>query len=428
MKLLSFVASALLGIALVNSAFAAEYELELEVDAGKHDRKNVIVSKLIEIPEQFANEWIAGIVTKNKKGNGIEVQTGQLSLPSLLDNAPKPSEGKVVRELSFPLRDLPAGQKQIYSVVFKPEITDPLKGDEFAWHDTPGVSNELRLGEKPVLRYMYEPIDESNGAARERTFKPYHHVYNPAGSAIVTKGPGGLFPHHRGIYYGFMTCVYGNNQRADTWHCRDGAYQSHEGFQATATGPVLGRHVVEIDWHGKKKDVFAKEQREVTVYRLPGGNLIEFASRLKGTNGKIKVDGDPQHAGFQFRAAQEVADKTAKQTYYVRPDGADKPGKFRNWPDNKDHINLPWNALSFVVGDQRYTVAYLDSPNNPKDARFSERNYGRFGSYFVKEVPEGETLDVNYRVWIQDGEMTPEQIAPLSADFVDPPTVTVTKK
>jgi len=139
----------------------------------------------------------------------------------------------------------------------------------------------------------------------------------------------------------------------------------------------------------------------------------------------VHLDGDPQHAGFHFRASQEVPDKTAKQTYYIRPDGAGKFGETRNWPGQKTHINLPWDACCFVLGDQRYTVAYLDRPDNPKEARFSERDYGRFGSYFVKDLNAGDRLRVKYRIWLQEGEMKGEEIARLSADFVEPPTVTV---
>src|SRR5205807_770941 len=83
------------------------------------------------------------------------------------------------------------------------------------------------------------------------------------------------------------------------------------------------------------------------------------------------------------------------ETIYIRPDGDGKPGETRNWPAQKDHVNLPWNAMSFVLGDQRYTTAYLDKPTNPKEARCSEREYGRFGSYFVYEVTKEKPLAVN---------------------------------
>ena len=120
-----------------------------------------------------------------------------------------------------------------------------------------------------------------------------------------------------------------------------------------------------------------------------------------------------------------MPDKTKGKTYYLRPDGKGQPGKFRNWPGDKGHVNLPWNALSIVVGDQRYTVAMLDRPQNPKEARFSERDYGRFGSYFEYEIDENKPLQLNYRVWVQEGEMDVEGVQQLANDFVEPVEVTV---
>ena len=120
-----------------------------------------------------------------------------------------------------------------------------------------------------------------------------------------------------------------------------------------------------------------------------------------------------------------MPDKTAKQTYYIRPDGPGKFGETRNWPGQKAHVNLPWDAMTFVLGDQKYTAAYLDRPDNPKEARFSERDYGRFGSYFVREVTKDKPLTVRYRVWLQEGPMTVAEVAARSADFVEPVAVTL---
>jgi hypothetical protein len=191
-------------------------------------------------------------------------------------------------------------------------------------------------------------------------------------------------------------------------------------------GQVLGRHRITIGWHGKDKRVFAEEVRELTVYNVPGGQLVEFASRLNTAAGPVKLDGDPQHAGVQFRADNEVFAKTSDQTIFVRPDGVGKPGETRNWEPGtrKGPVNLPWNAMSFVLKSKRYTVAYLDHPKNPKEARFSEREYGRFGSYFECTLEKHKPLTVNYRFWLQDGLMKPEEVATLSTNFIVPVEVT----
>ena len=95
---------------------------------------------------------------------------------------------------------------------------------------------------------------------------------------------------------------------------------------------------------------FAKEKREVTVYNVPGGTLFEFASNLDALKPPVHLDGDPQHAGFHFRANNEVMTKTQKETYYLRPDGKGPlciqngkgPDETRNWdPPPKLPIHGP---------------------------------------------------------------------------------------
>jgi hypothetical protein len=396
---------------------AAPLTFTVTVDAGKQDRVNTPIC----VPLYLAGELDRVEVALLTDANG-KTFPGQLTRPSL-SNEQKPRPAAALpRELHFILPSLKADQTATFKVTVS---TDPVAlVDAFSWHDKPGESAELRYGARPVLRYMYKALAESSKESRDETFKVYHHLFDPSGKRLVTKGPGGQYTHHRGLFYGFK-CSYGDKKTADTWHCPPGTHLAHEKFLVSEAGPVLGRHRVQIGWHGPGKERFAVEERELTVYNLPGGPLVEFASKLTSTVGSLTVGGDPQHAGFHFRADNEVSAKTKGQTYYLRPDGKDRPGATRNWPKDKEHVNLPWNAMSFVLGEQRYTAAYLDRPTNPKEARFSERDYGRFGSYFEHTLEDKKPLVVNYRLWLREGEMTGAQVGALSADFVTPPAVTV---
>jgi hypothetical protein len=350
--------------------------------------------------------------------DGVVYPLAQVGGP-ILHSATDGGDGRSPGWLYLTVKKLDAGKRITVKATTEKADWDARNS---GWRDSDGKHLELSLDGRPVLRYMYEPLDTSSKARRDETYKPYHHLFDSIGKRLVTKGPGGLFPHHRGLYYGFNKITYGDNQQADTWHCNRGEWQSHEKFISQEAGPLLGRHRVAIDWHGRDGKVFLKEERELTAYNLPKGTLVEFASKLTSTGGKVHLDGDPQHAGFQFRASQEVPDKTKNQTYYLRPDGKDKPGSFRNWPGHKSHENLPWNALSFVLGETRYTAVYLDHSKNPKPARYSERDYGRFGSYFAADVTPDKPLVVNYRLWLQEGEMTVEEATALSRAFVEPAT------
>ena len=64
---------------------------------------------------------------------------------------------------------------------------------------------------------------------------------------------------------------------------------------------------------------------------------IDFDSTLSTTQPKVTLDGD-QHAGFQFRASNEVAESNAKQTFYIRPkDGKDEMGKTKKLASEQRH-------------------------------------------------------------------------------------------
>jgi hypothetical protein len=405
-------------VLLAAGAAFADKDLELTVAAGESDRVNDPVCVELSLPLDLAKTPAAVLVDPG--GNHIPAQLTEPGLARTRVTAP----GEVNRDLHFLLPKLAKGQ----TITLKTTLTAagaPLSGG-FSWSAKAGEYEELRLDGRPVLRYMNRAFDDSNDAAREQTYKVFHHLFDPAGQRLVTKGPGGQYTHHRGLFYGFNKVSYGD-VKLDIWHCpKGGTHQAHEKTHSAEAGPVLGRHRVLVGWYGPGKKRFALEERELTAYRVPGGSLVEFASRLRSEVAPpIKLDGDPQHAGFHFRADNEVSAKTKGQTYYLRPDGKGSPGQTRNWPQNKDHVNLPWDVMSFVLGEQRYSVAYLDRPTNPKEARFSERDYGRFGSYFAYELTKANPLVVAYRVWLQEGEMTGPQAAHLDACFVRPVRVTV---
>ena len=218
------------------------------------------------------------------------------------------------------------------------------------------------------------------------TFAVFHHVLDPKdGKTVLTNGAGltsdktQLYPHHRGLFFGFNKISYGD-QQCDVWHGHSGEFQAHEKLLEQTATPLFGAHTVLIGWHGKDGKKFAEERRELTAYNLPDGTLIDFASVLSTDQAKVHLDGDPQHAGFHFRACQDV-NKNKAETYYVRPDGVGKKGRLATGiPKPERSSESSWDAMSFLVKGKRYTVLYMDHPGNPKEARDSERDYGRLAA------------------------------------------------
>lgn len=299
------------------------------------------------------------------------------------------------------------------------------KAEEFSWHDTEGKHLDLKKGDRIIIRYQYEPIDASTPERRAETYKPFHHVYDWEGKETITKGAGGKFPHHRGIYYGFSRCSYTDKSgkefnKIDTWHCKK-AYQRHNYIMQQTADAEKANMISSISWFSNEGVEFAQEKRTMNVrFNEQEDLILDFFCFVAPLFPKMKLDGDPQHAGFQFRANNEVATSTAKQTYYIRPKtGKAEPGKTINWSaknDTEATRNLPWKAMSFVTGGERYTTLYIDNKRNPKPARYGERDYGRFGSYFATEISQESPLIVQYTLIIRKGEMTPEEIEQLVAE------------
>ena len=417
---------------LAANALHADQTVKFTVSAGQHDRSNVPINVEFALESSLKDAHAA---LQDDAGNWY---INQLTAPGLFAASAASNDSQGARELHFILPDLKAGQSKQFTLTIPGHAPisdeDGKPGNQFHWRDTPGEYDDLVFNNRPVLRYMYHALDESSKESRFATFKVFHHVFDPVtGNVLLTHTPDplGYYPHHRGVFYGFYRATYDGNKTCDIWHC-PAAFQEHSAFLASEAGPVLGRQLLEINWFaepklekGAKGDepnaLFAKERRQLTAYNIPGGTLIDFASRLTPLLPPLHLDGDPQHSGFHFRAADDVHSKYVKQTYFLRPDGkgpltehADmgpQGDETRNWDKDPakrspNTVNLPWDAMSFVLGDKRYTVAYLDNSRNPKESRGSERAYGRIGSYFVTDVTPEKPLDVNYRLWVQAGEMT----------------------
>jgi len=370
------------------------------VTGGKHDATNVVV-RLAEKPN------------------------GNLAGEGAVSAWIQPSGTGAV----FVVPALKAGETLTFPVAAVKRVSPPVYG----FKENKGESLDLVLGDKPVLRFVNRPRDEKN---HYLTFKPFHQMFDPTdGKTILSSGTyatpkDGKFPHHRGLFFGFNKIAYGDKQAADIWHGTKNVFSTTEKVTGIETGEVFAAHTAAITWHGTDGKTFATEARTVTVYNVPGGTLLDWSTELKTELEKVRLDGDPQHAGFHFRATQEVSSKTAKQTYYLRPDGKGKEGETRNWDakgKNPKTVNLPWNAMSFVTNEKRYTALRINHPDNPGETRGSERDYGRFGDYFEYDLTPSHPLKLKYRVWLQEGEMTTEKCEALAAGFTGKFAVKVSK-
>ena len=300
-------------------ASAATTTLDVTVAAGKHDRAGTPVCQTVTLPAAFADVKV--VTLKDDKDEPVAV--AQLTEPALLDDAPEAAaKGEVRRELHFILPPLKAGKSLKLKAVLdseKPEAVRrgrvPLEGHAWRIHaNSPSVTCRCCVTLQAVRRL------DAGKAIRD------------VQGLSSTLGPGRQAPgdQRRGRPQGALPAPPRHFLRLPRSHLRrrqedrhlalhQGASSERRKFLATEAGPVLGRQRVLIGWHGEDKELFAHEERELTVYNTPGGRLVEFASRLRPVKGTVHLDGDPQHAGFHFRAAIDVADEDGQGTNHLHP-------------------------------------------------------------------------------------------------------------
>ena len=395
-------------------------EIRLKVSA-KVDCVDVPVHTVIDLPASFANVPVDEIAVRIR-----QISRGMARIYGM------PIPGQIVMgsdkkaELWWVMPRAKAGSTNRWTANLKRREKEYK--DTFSWKDTEGKYMDLLFGGRKTTRYMYA-YDTSTKQRVFETYKPLHHVFDAQGTNLLTNGPDGehpytkgiKYPHHRGIFIGWNRLEFGG-QRFDLWHM-SGVAQVHQKFLEMAAGPVLARSNSLVHWNDKGGEAMIAEQRRVTVFGQsePTVLLLDFQSELKAVRGDVFLGGDPEHAGMQYRAHNDVATggKEVKATYLFHKDGIDA---------HRDK-DLPWAAMSCGLNGRRYSVQHMNHPDNPKQTLYSAyRDYGRFGAFFKKKISAGETLTLRYRILGVEGEM-PERGEPANkySGFVDGPKVEVLK-
>jgi len=278
--------------------------------------------------------------------------------------------------------------------------------DGFHWDEPHPGEYRLRLGDAPVIACM-TAYDDSTPEKREETYKVYTHVFGPKSGEVITKGPGGKYPHHRGIYLGWNKTIVGD-QSYDFWHCppQTGVHQRLNGVPEMQGDADQASITLSINWNDGEGKPVVKESRTLTVRKSgneDSGWIIDVRSELSSQRGEIRLEGDRQHAGLQYRAVQEVAEKDSAR--YVRPAGFPQEPEAHEVDDSGNpprHIDLDWLTMTYDANGKRYTVEYFSDPSLPRPALYSERPYGRFGSFFKTVLKAEEPLVLRYRLNISE--------------------------
>ncbi len=390
--------TAWLGVGL---AGARGHEFAIRVETGAATRRNTPVA--VKLPGRVAEG-----VRETAKGAWIggTVDGQSVRYPAQFERT---DDGVVLR---FVLRRAEAGRTlDLRLHTHGPESAGPV----FSFDDRSVEYVDLRLGDNGVLRYM----NARDEARHFETYKVYHHIFGYHDEPFITKGPVPTYPHHRGMFIGWNHTRIGD-QEVDFWHMKPkGTIQKHRGFASNElAGAVVGRRTALIDWITPDGRTVIEERRTVAAFWQPAAqSLFDVDIELRSRAGRIRLEGDPQHAGFQVRADQEVFENQ-KETVYTVPEGS----------DYKKNVTAtgPWVASTFKVKGHPYAVMYFSHPSNPHrdTAVMSTRQYARFGEYFATDLIEGRPLHLKYRVIVMDtdrhGVLSTPRVQSKFEDYITP--------
>ena len=304
---LAMIAAVLLGPAVPGRA-EPPVAYQITVEAGPHPRRNTPVAEVL-VPADWADK--AQVTLTAADGKKLPAQ---LATTALLDAEVRVPAGMSRRVVWWLLPELAANESVVFQATIAPGAA---AGDGFTWSEPSGKHLDLLAGKRPVLRYMYGAYGD-----KPAKLKPFHHLFDPAtGQRLVTKGAEGNVTYQRGLFYGYGRCAF-EGGTCNTW---SGDSEQHTRFLSQTAGPVLARHSVALDWNAPQGKPFCVEEREVAVYALGGGTLVEWSSRLRST--RIRSRSTAMRSTPAFSSAQATRSMTDRRRRIFCTDGRGKPGE-----------------------------------------------------------------------------------------------------
>jgi hypothetical protein len=291
--------------------------------------------------------------------------------------------------------------------------------------DRRGNDLEIRIDGELFTRY-----DTSTGPN-----KPYFYPLVGPGDRRLTRrypieksvGESTDHPHHRGLWF-----THGAVNGLDFWS--EGARAGktvHRQYERIEGGPVYGAFRARTDWIAPDGKKICEDVRDVRVYPLADGRLMDVEVTLHATDGPV-VLGDTKEGAFGIRVADSMRVRGGGghiETSAGKKDG-DAWGKRAEWVDTYGPVD------SAVVG-----IALMDHPQNLRHPTWwHARDYGLFAAnpFGIHDfeasrpagagdytLPAGGTLRLRYRLYLHRGSTSEARVAEVWAAYAEPPTVEV---
>jgi hypothetical protein len=411
----------LLGLLLAGTLAAADArEYTVLVRAPHHDIREAVVSVDVTVP-----------------GGAAFVAVSR-------DATPVPSQARFDgdrAQVAWIVRDLKREETIRYQLSFEkqapgapaaPRAAPSVEGAQTRREPSSGVRVDRR-GEDLEIRIdgeLFTRYDTTTGPN-----KPYFYpLVGPGGRRLTrrypiekSEGESTDHPHHRGLWF-----THGAVNGVDFWS--EGATAGktvHRHYERIESGPVYGAFRARTDWIAPDGKKVCEDVRDVRVYPLADGRLMDVDVTIRATNGPV-VLGDTKEGAFGVRVADSMRVRGGGghiETSAGKKDG-DAWGKRAEWVDTYGPVD------GATVG-----IALMDHPQNLRHPTWwHARDYGLFAAnpFGIHDfeasqpagagdhtIPAGGALTLRYRLYLHRGSTSEARVAEVWAAYADPPTVEV---
>ncbi len=283
-----------------------------------------------------------------------------------------------------------------------------------------GPNLEVKVGGKPFTVHRVDvgakpflfPLIGPNGDAFTRAY-PMEQV----------EGEDKDHPHQRSFWF-----THGLVNGVDFWS----EQKNHGTIKETARkvdapSAVLGRLTTRDDWSGPDGAKVCEDERVLTVYDTRRVRVLDFAVRLKATEGPL-VLGDTKEGTFGIRVASSM-DVTKKAGGKIRNAEGLEDDKAWGKPSR-------WVDYSGPVDGEMVGITVLNHPDSFRyPTTWHVRTYGLFAAnpfgwhdFGMPEkgdhtVPKGESVWFGYRVILHGGGAPSAGVHDQFANYAAPPAV-----
>ena len=128
---------------------------------------------------------------------------------------------------------------------------------------------------KTVARVM-TAYDQSTPESKHETYKVYTHIFDKHGKAPITKGAGGAFTHHRGIFLGWSKTRF-SGKSVDSWHMK-GCVQVYKKIIDSKADDKSASLTILIQWISSDGIVSVQVPGQVEAEEVGQLQLADFAN------------------------------------------------------------------------------------------------------------------------------------------------------